>query len=401
MTQIQTKPGPKDLLEQMSPEMYRQAYASGQSLSGWLERQNPSAEYKDGLDAFSRLLQVADIRTHSFPEDGIYASTWEEWHTNEQARLLIHEWTARQWRKVAYPRKRALYTSQDITVGSVNNPWRDALDMRWDTDITPAIPLNSLVAITTPIQGDAYRSYYLVDAPAEQRMVRVGEGAEIPRAKLTAGEKTIRMFKYGRAIEATYEQLRRQRIDRIAAHVRRMALQAEADKVATALDVLINGDGNAGTSATNYNLTTLDSAGVAGTLTLKAWLAFKLKFKNPYAMTTALVQEAVALQLMLLNTGSANIPLVMIAGNSNLGGFRQINPSLADNVALGWTDDAPALKIVGFDSRQALERVTEIGGNIEEIEKFAIRQTQALILSEIEGYAIFDPNATKTLNVNA
>jgi hypothetical protein len=165
--------------------------------------------------------------------------------------------------------------------------------------------------------------------------------------------------------------------------------------------MMVNGDGNANTAATNYNLTALDSSASAGTLTLKAWLAFKMKFVAPYAMTSALAQEAVALQMQLLSTGNANIPLVMVQGASNLGSFKQMNPGLADGVALGWTADAPTLKIVAFDNRFAVERVTEIGGNITEVEKFVSRQTQGLFMTEVEGYDIFNQDAVKTLNVNA
>jgi hypothetical protein len=96
-------------------------------------------------------------------------------------------------------------------------------------------------------------------------------------------------------------------------------------------------------------VTTLDSAATPGTLTLKAWLRFKMKFLNPYALTTMLAQELALLQAMMLSTGSANVPLVVIAGASNFGGFTPINPGLADNVAIGWLAEAPTSKLVGFD----------------------------------------------------
>ena len=205
--------------------------------------------------------------------------------------------------------------------------------------------------------------------------MRVAEGAELPRAKLVGSEHTIRLYKYGRILEITYEAMRRMRIDMAALHVQRIAIQSQIDKLATIIDVLVNGDGNAGTAATSYNLTTLDSAAVAGTLTLKGYLAWKLKFINPYTLTTALAQDAMALQLMLLNTGSANIPLVTIQQPSGFGQFTPINPELGDNVRLGITADAPASKILGFDDRFAVERVTEIGANIQEVLRWSERQT--------------------------
>jgi hypothetical protein len=261
--------------------------------------------------------------------------------------------------------------------------------------------LAEVIAITTPIDNDTYRAYYLTSDSSASSMTRVGEGAEVPRVKLVGGERAIDLYKFGRSLEATYEQLRRQRVDKIAMHIQRLAVQAEIDKLAKVIDVMVNGDGNSGTSATNYDLTTLDTAATAGTLTLKAWLAFKMKFANPYMATTALVNEGIALQMVLLNAGSANVPLVTIGGMSGFGSFTQINNGLADGVRLGWTSDAPSLKILAFDNRFAVERVTEVGADITEIERFTTRQTQVLTMTEIEGYAVIDAGAAKTLDVNA
>ena len=187
----------------------------------------------------------------------------------------------------------------------------------------------------------------------------------------------------------------------MALHIRRMAVQAEVDKVGQILSVMVNGDGNSGTTPSTFNLTALDSGASAGTLSLKGWLAFKMMFANPYTITGALAQEAVALQMLLLNTGSANTPLVNVQQPSGLGSFTQINPGLRDSVALGWTSDAPSLKIVGFDKRFAIERVVDIGATITEVEQFITRQTQVLVVTEAEGYAVIDKNAINILNVNA
>jgi len=271
-------------------------------------------------------------------------------------------------------------------------PWVDAAAPR-ATQIAAAIPLALLVAITTPIDGDAYRAYYLTDVTAQERMARVTEAAELPRVKLTGGDHAIRLYKYGRAIEASYEALRRQRLDRVALHIARLAVQNEVDKVATAIDVLVNGDGNDGTAATSYNLTTLDSATTAGNPTWKAWLAYEMKFTSPYTCSVALMQESIALQLRLLNTGTANAPVPPTK-------FSIINPD-GGLVRIGWTSDAPANTIVGIDTRFALERVVEVGADIQEIERWATRQVQLLTMSEVEGYAVFDQNATRLIAVNA
>ena len=205
---ISTKPNANDLLAQMGLRVYREAYDKGMSLSAFLEKQDPSAEYRDGLDAFQRLLQAADIRVKAMPEYGVQASTYEEFSRNEQTRALIPEWLLRTWREVQTGRPfstRALYGSNDSANGSWDRPYAEAQNARWDKQIAPAIPLGELVALTTPINQSAYRAYYLQHDATATSMTRVSEGAEVPRVKLVGGDHTIDMLKYGRGIEATYE----------------------------------------------------------------------------------------------------------------------------------------------------------------------------------------------------
>lgn len=370
------------------------------TLSRALEFVSPS---EDGeLDAYSRMLREAGIIVRSDPQAGFWASPSKRaFFDSPVGRALYTEFFARNWRKVSFasPAQRATLLSTDGTPGSWQRPYVDAATARWDQQIAPAIPLSELVGMTTPISGQDYRAVYLTYDAENLRKFRVGESAEIPITTLTDSENTIQLKKYGRGLRASYEQLRRTRVDKLARMIQIMAVQSEIDKVAAALDVLINGDGNSGTAATTHDLTTLDTAAVAGTLTLKGWLAFKMKFTNPYTITGSLMQEAVALQLALLNVGNANTPLVS-AGLSLGTGLTPMN-QFADGVRFGWTADAPALKIVGFDRRFALERVTEIGAEISEMEQFITSQTQVMTMTEVEGYAVPDGNATLILDVNA
>jgi hypothetical protein len=409
----QTKPAVTDMRARaqeiaraVNIDLYREAYQRGETLSAHLERLMPYSEYRDGLDAFQRLLMLNDLRVRSVDgEQGVVANRFEDFFRNDQTRALLPEWWRREYKRgQGLPvNTRSLFTSQDAAPGSLLNPWSDNQTPRVNKMIAPQIPVAELIAITTPIDNDTYRALYMQDDAAAQRPVRVTEGSDIPRTKITQGENVIRLSKFGRALEATYEMLRRLRIDRVAYLIARMAVQAEIDKVDAVLDVLVSGDGNANTAALNHNLTTLDSGASAGTVTLKGYLAYKLKFLNPYALTHALVQEAVGLQLLLLNTGSANLPTTTLPAPAVQGitSFEVINPTLREGTRLGVTGSAPTLKIVGFDARYAIERVTEVGATIQEVERVIRNQTQLITMTETEGYAKIDQNACRTLDVNA
>ena len=395
---------PRDVLEQFGPNVFAEAYKRGMSVSAYLEMQDPSMSHDDGLDAFQRVVREAGVRTSSLDGIGLPASSWDEFNDTPQKRALAVEWAARQWRAAITGRPyhtRDLFSTADLA-NTAGNPAAYAAGARYNM-VTPAIPTRELIATNTGISAGTYQAYYLTTPTAANatRQYRVAELAEIPMATLAGGDHTIKLHKVGRGLERSYEAMRRQPIDKVAIWIQYLAAQAEADKLTTIIDVLVSGDGNSGTSATNYNLTALDTAASAGTLTLKGWLAYKMKFVNPMSLTHILVTEAVALQLALLNTGNANVPLVNVQAAAGFGSLTAINPQLRDAVAMGWTSSAPALKIVGFDRRLALERVYEVGGNIQEVERYASHQGEALFLTEVEAFCCFMPGANITLNVNA
>lgn len=380
-----------------------EGYRQGLNLSRWLEENSPS-EANDPLDAFERCMREAGIVTRSDPAAGVWASPARLFFEGGAAnRALYTEFFARQWRRVSFARPsdqtRAIYLSSDGTPGSWQRPYAEAQQARWDFQLAPAIPLSEVIGVTTPIEGQDYRAFYMVYDAEQLRKFRVGESAEIPIAELTDAERTIHLKKYGRGLRASYEQIRRMRVDKLALQIAYMAIQSQVDKLAAVIDVMVNGDGNTGTTPTNYNLTTLDSNAVAGTLTPAGWIAFKMKFANPYVVTAGLMQEAIALQLALL-TFSANSPFTGYNAGGMTQGLTPINP-ISNATRYGWTSDAPANKIVGFDRRFAIEQVTEISGMIDEMERFITNQTQVVTMTEVEGYAVMDANATKILTVNA
>lgn len=384
---------------------YREAYGRGLNLSQFLEQVDPT-EARDPqdreLDAFERVLASAGIVTIPDSGNGRRASTWDEATNTQQKRAMMHEWAARIYRGATSPENRALLLSGDVGLNTIANAYVDDLTIR-ARRLIPTIPLNAVIARSTSIEGDAYRSVYITDDlnTDAYRMKRVAEAAAIPETTLVTGEHVLRLAKYGRALRSSYEQLRRMRIDRISFIIQRMALMAEVDKVVDAMNTIVNGDGNANTAATVITLTSLDAAAVAGTLTLKGWLTFKSRFTNAYQADSILAQEASMMQLLLLPVNTVNgTPLAMLP-NGVFGGVRPMNNLFGNTVAYGITADAPALKIIAFDSSMTVEMVSEVGGEVSEVERFIQNQTQLFTLSEVVGFGILDTYASRILNINA
>jgi hypothetical protein len=381
------------------------ALEEGLPTSMLLEREDPSWEYGAGmqLDAFERLLMVQGIRVNGMPWKGLYADRFERFGEDDVSIELCNEFITRTWRSVIHrppSNNRVTFGSDDVPLNSALRPYYDAAGLRAQ-QIQAAIPLNEIIANTATIDTNSYRMAYLVEPTASQlRMVRVGESADMPETKIATRDRSVYLHKYGRAIKVTYEALRRQPIDRVALLIARIALQADLDKTATALDTLVNGDGNANAAAV-LNLTTLDPTTTPNNMTLSAWIAYIMAFPNPYALTTILAQAGPATSLMTINVGTANTMLAQLRSQLGIGGLRPINPELNGDIAIGATTDAPANKLVGFDRRFAIEQLVEANADINETMRWIINQTETLTMSEVVGFDILDDTATKLLNLAA
>lgn len=379
-------------------ELHREALQAGVPLSRYLEVINPT-QPDEGLDAFQRQLKKAGIITRNNPRAGFWASRAEVFFKTTAGRALYPEFFAREWRSVVFatPQQRAIQLSSDAILGNQERPWAEA-GPYWNNQFAPAIPLSELVAQTSAIQGEDYRSLYMTYDAEALRLYRIGESAEIPMATLDVSRRANQLHKYGRGLRFSYEALRRMRVDKLAWWIRWQALQSEIDKVSAALTVLVAGDGNSGTAATEVDLTDMHPTATPPTLTLQAWINFRMQFTQPYVMTTALMQADEALQVIMLNAGTANMPLagLNLAGIGN--SLTPINP-VSDGIRYGWTAEAPDAKIIGFDNRFALEHVTEIGSEITETDKFITNQTEVITMTETSGFGIIDPAATRVLDL--
>jgi hypothetical protein len=351
---------------------------AGVNLSRWLEDQDPTQEYSTSdplsqMDAFERQLYWAGIRTQSDPVKGMYADTVDRFYMSDQPASVV-----------LFPE-------------FINRVLRETL-------IAPDI-LGDLIAQVTPVNSSSYRTIYLNDTVGQRRMGRVTQGGELPRVKLSTSEHAIALQKYGVVLEGSYEVYRRMQIDLFARHVARIGMQAMLDKSQDALTVAINGDGNAN-PAINYNETALDSGGVAGTLSYKAWLRWGMK-SWPYKIDTVIAGEAEMLQLLTLQFPNID-PTMLLAlltnpGPASAGDRMRLNPSSTPwaNVNLIFFPLAPSNILTGLQRDSALEMVMEVGASITETDKIISQQLNEIAISEVVGFGKMITPACYTLTINA
>lgn len=406
----------------LNRSMYRDAYQRGMTLSAFLETLDPSHDLSVadrrilGEDAFTRQLARLDIRTQSVPELGMAAHSfdrfWDDQDGNGDERaVLAAEWLSRQYRQAARVVPRGQFASRmpqlDRRILSTNNPlsdvlWPAAQDgmMRYQ-ELEPSV-LSYVVGRTRGVTSEVFQAFYLTDATVEAaaRMKRVSEYGEVPPMQITGGDHSIKVKKYGRRLQASYESMRRMSMDLIAWAVQYIAAKADNDKFLTALDVIINGDGNTSTSATSTNGSTLDGA-AGGALTLKMWLAWGMLWTRPHKMDVVIGTNASVLSLLLLNAGSANLPPSAIAtANGAIGAITLARPVYGNIVAIN-DANATANVLYGIDSRYTLELVSEVGADIVETDRIIQRQYEEVVLTESVGFDVMTLGQNRALAYTA
>lgn len=216
--------------------------------------------------------------------------------------------------------------------------------------------------------------------------VRVSEGADIPLAEIKLGESAIRLFKYGRAVEATYEALQYLRVDLFNRTLDAIANDVAQQEVGMAIDTLINGDGN-------DNASEVMETATADTLTEDDVLnaVFQFQAKSNLPITTIVATEKFYKQLLKMfhNTGTVNGILGGITfrtpqfnmGEVNLIADNRIKPASAKE------------SIVLLNNQFALTKYFANGSNIREIQRNIRNQTQLGTISEISAFAKFRKEA--------
>ena len=347
----------KIALSNLTPDLYRQAHSEAMTLSMFLEGLDPSPEGSK-LDAFERLMQEAGIVTSNIPEKNIFSSKVEAFYRTDENKLLFPEYIART-----------------LVQAMVQYP-----------------VFQYLVAARTMIDSNVYKAGYLDLDDAKNKkatqMRRVTEAAELPIAKLKLGESAINIYKYGRAIEASYEALRRMSIEVFNIHLQEIGVQAADNKVAEILSIIKDGDGN-NNAATSYKASDLDSS-FSTALTRTAWIKFLLKF-YPRACNTVVSNEDGLLQVLeVLYPASTTAGLMDELLAKGLNVSVSLPQGFVSNVTLLYSPYAEKIDgkvaLYGLNRESAIEEIVEVGSTINEVDKFIKNQTEIMTVSENSGF---------------
>jgi len=326
---------------------------SGKSFTQTLEELDPGEAYRgtplEGLDAFQRQLKRFDIHVKGPGSDMV-----EKFFHSSDSSVLFPE-----------------FVSRVVRQGMEEN------------SILPAI-----TATVTQFDGMDYRSIASVPTESEKELKRVEEGGVIPATAVRTQENLVRLHKRGRMLVASYEAIRFQRLDLFSVTLRQIGAYIGRMHLEDAIDVLLNGDGNAN-PARSLSVGTAPISGTRGTLSYDALLDFWAQF-DPYAMNTLLVGSDTMLALLRLS--EFQNPLTGL----NFQGTGRLTSPLG--ATLLKTSACPAGKLIGLDRGYALEMINGSDVTVE-YDKLIDRQLERAAITSISGFAKLFTDASLALSV--
>ncbi|WP_352404527.1 phage major capsid protein [Sporanaerobacter acetigenes] len=330
--------------------MYTEALAKGKTFTQLLEEEDSSKNYDDGLDAFERQLKRFDIRVKGPGVDVI-----EKFFATNDSSVLFPE-----------------YVSRTVLVG-----------------LEEANILPDIVATTTPIDDDTYRSIYMDDGEDSKKrkgLKRVGEGGSLPVTTIKTKEHVVNIFKYGRLLNASYEALRRKKLNVFEIFLQQMGRQIALDMAYDAVNVIINGDGNKN-AADEFKISDATIGGTAGTLTYDEYIAFWAEF-DPYEMNTVLAPKVQLKDILTLP--EFKDPQ---AGFTFQKDGKLISPLGAKLVRADQVKELGVEGIVGLDKGLCLEEIVEQSVTTEH-DKLIDKQFERTAISRVGGFnKLFQPSA--------
>ena len=223
------------------------------------------------------------------------------------------------------------------------------------------------------------------------KMKRVAEGADLPLAEIATGSAGINLWKRGRAVQMTYEAIRRLPFDVFAKIINAISRDISGQEISEATYVLLNGDGNSN-PATSIGFST----GTANVVTADEYVKALVKFYTSTNLnpTTVICSEDMYNSLAKL----------------------RFDPTLSEGAYKGFGIDTPQINIsnikllladvpkisnknvaVIFNKDYALNKYVETGSQIQEYDANIRNQTQLKTISETAGFAKFDANAVRYL----
>jgi hypothetical protein len=255
---------------------------------------------------------------------------------------------------------------------------------------------NSMTAMTSSSDSPRIDQPIInLQAPRAYRSQPISQMAEpASMATITLSEATRRIPTFSIGLELSDESAQATALDLVSITLREQARAERVARVDEAIQALVNGDPDAGSSALSSELVTVYDSSIAtnGTITNKAWIKWLRKNWQKWNITHVICD----LDTFLAVEGRAGRPVVVgDAGNDiRLTSVPQMSlPGLPGTVTFFPVDSSllGTNIMVGLDKSKAFRKVTYVGGSYTAVEQFVLRRSTAYRFDFAEAYfRLFD-----------
>jgi hypothetical protein len=368
--------------------LYKEAADKGMSLPQLLAQKFPTDSKKYGT-TFEQMLADQGMFLRANSEYGIKPATLADIFNGTgklDAGTIV---------KDAAPASRILFPAVFL----------EAIENKLKTDFGQYAALfDKMIAISDSINGNRFEQPQLNYSNPEAALHSGISQLALPNSMLsiTVSDVARKIPTFALGMEISYEAMQASTLDLVSLALARQAEIERASRIDGYIDALRQGDADMGTAALAVkNLTAVDPAAVAGTLTHKGWVKFLRTGWRLRHIDWVMCDLATALKIEN-RTGKP----VITTDDPN---SKRINPT-ADVVNPAWQnvnifllEDGviPADIILGLDSRYAIRRVRNSQADYAAVEEFVLRKSRAMRFDFGEVvYRLFD-GAWDVLNVNA
>ncbi|WP_298481711.1 hypothetical protein [uncultured Ruminococcus sp.] len=310
-------------------------HITGKSFTEVLETMDPSGQYAEtplaGLDAYERQLKRFDIRV-----SGPHCDRVEKFFSTTDSAVLFPEFI-----------RRAIRSGLEQSV------------------------LSDIVAVHTKSESGEFQPALLSDTAAYN--TKTSQGNALPTATYMESASTTHLDKFGRAIHASYEAIRRQRLDSFGTHLRAVGVRLSNAILGQAV---VKMEANAGSLVSVATVNTLTYADLT-----KLYGAFK-----DFNMNTVLAAPAIAAKIMTLDQmkemASAQPNVIMLPFGAQL------------RKCAGMSEGY----MIGLDDKFGLEMITN-GDLLLETDKLVDSQLNVITVSLRVAFRVIQGDAVHVLSL--
>jgi hypothetical protein len=365
---------------EITPEIYKLAYAANLSVAQYINRMYPEADSKIG-SAFAQICASEGLALPGENPLGLRASTVEE---VLEGRAMTIQGSANS-KDLGDPFGSA---SRILFPAAIVALIESAVPRDYATD---TVVFKDLIASELSVPTENFMqpviTYATANGPEQAKAQRITQFSDTPNMlRFGTSDRNRSLPTYGIGMEFSQQALRSTTLDLVALTLNRYLMVEKDQRVYSYLSSIFAGDSDLNTGAVAaVTTTTLDAAATGGVVTHKSWLKFLARRRKLRKITHVIgdIDSYLKVEGRTGRPGSNNYDptLARIDPQANM-----VNNGFGNDVKWFLVDEAtdggpvPASTIWALDATKGIVRVSNTSASYQAAETFVLRRSEAMVM---------------------